>query len=111
MYMDNRPTHWASCMLLVMIPQNTCINIIPRSYVHVWNRCAKYTFQHPPPPQVCGDGQAVEGDAVVPLRSGLLPGAQTRIVLRGVYHSMSRIGTFEEDSGTCVYVRLGTVEC
>lgn len=59
------------------------------TYVHAWMHAW----------QVCGDGQRVEGDAVVPLRAALLPGAQARLVLRGVYHSMSRIGTFDEDSG------------
>jgi hypothetical protein len=61
--------------------------------------------------QVCGEGGGVEGDAVVPLRSALLPGGARRIVLRGVYHSMSRIGTFDEDSGkrgdACVWRMAG----
>lgn len=32
---------------------NTCINIIPRSYVHVWNRCAKYASTPRTPPPRC----------------------------------------------------------
>ena len=46
-------------------------------------------------PQVMGEGEGVEGDCVVPLRCALLEGA-ANIVLDGVYHSMSRIGTFDE---------------
>jgi hypothetical protein len=51
----------------------------------------------PAAPQVCGDGNGVEGDAVVPLCSALLDGAE-HIVLDGVLHSMSRIRTFDEKS-------------
>lgn len=50
--------------------------------------------------QVCGDGEGIEGDCVVPLGSALLPGAR-HVILDGVYHSMSRIGTFDEESGEC----------
>lgn len=41
---------------------------------------------------------AVVGDAVVPLSvaAGGLPGADARVVLDGVWHSMSRLGTFKE---------------
>jgi len=39
---------------------------------------------------VCGDG-------VVPNRCALLEGAEN-IVIGGVFHSMSQIGTFEEES-------------
>lgn len=52
--------------------------------------------------EVCGEGEAVEGDAVVPLSSATLDGAAT-LVLDGVYHSMSRIGTFDEESGVVWY--------
>ena len=45
--------------------------------------------------QVCGAGHEVVGDAVVPLDSALLPGAQ-HVVLDGVFHSMSRVRTFNE---------------
>ena len=48
----------------------------------------------PPCPQVCGEGHLVEGDAVVPLRAALLAGAH-HIVLDGVFHSMSQLGTFK----------------
>eukprot|EP00887_Chlorella_sp_A99_P001212 scaffold14.g1212.t1 len=51
---------------------------------------------------VCGDGHGVEGDAVVPLSSALLEGAQ-HVVLDGVYHSMSKIRTFNEPSGNIWY--------
>jgi hypothetical protein len=46
----------------------------------------------PPAPAV------VVGDAVVPLSvaSGGLPGADARVVLDGVWHSMSRLGTFKD---------------
>lgn len=44
--------------------------------------------------QVCGEGHLVEGDAVVPLRAALLAGAH-HIVLDGVFHSMSQLGTFK----------------
>ncbi|PRW60544.1 alpha beta-hydrolase isoform B [Chlorella sorokiniana] len=39
--------------------------------------------------QVCGEGHRIVGDAVVPLGSALLDGAQ-HVVLDGVFHSMSR---------------------
>ncbi len=55
----------------------------------------------PPSPltaQVCGEGEGIAGDCVVPLGSALLPGAR-QVVLDGVFHSMSRIGTFDEESG------------
>jgi hypothetical protein len=46
---------------------------------------------------VVGEGDGVHGDCVVPLRCALLPGAgATNLVLDGVFHSMSRIGTFDE---------------
>ena len=40
----------------------------------------------------------MEGDCVVPLRSAFLAGAR-QVLLDGVFHSMSRIGTFEEAAG------------
>eukprot|EP00798_Chlamydomonas_sp_ICE-L_P011878 gene11878-14984_t len=52
--------------------------------------------------QVCGVGQEVEGDCVVPIDSAFLHGAK-QIVLDGVYHSMSRVGTFEEKSSLSSY--------
>lgn len=51
--------------------------------------------------QVLGRGHNVEGDAVVPLKSALLQGAK-HVILDDVLHSMSRIGTFEEDAGNGV---------
>lgn len=48
--------------------------------------------------QVCGEGEGIVGDAVVPLQSALLEGAE-HVVLDGVFHSMSRVGTFDTDSG------------
>ncbi|GAX79510.1 hypothetical protein CEUSTIGMA_g6951.t1 [Chlamydomonas eustigma] len=52
--------------------------------------------------QVCGEGQGVEGDAVVPLSCAFLGGSR-QVLLEGVWHSMSRIGTFEEPSGRVWY--------
>ena len=49
--------------------------------------------------QVCGEGQDVIGDAVVPLRSMFLDGAEN-IELPGVFHSMSKIGTYDSPGGT-----------
>ena len=48
--------------------------------------------------QVCGRGDGVEGDAVVPLASALLEGSE-HVVVPGAYHSMSRVQTFSEPSG------------
>ena len=48
--------------------------------------------------QVCGRGNGVMGDGIVPLESAMLEGA-AQVVLDGVFHSMSRAGTFEEPSG------------
>ncbi len=60
-------------------------------------------------PQVCGEGQGVEGDAVVPLRSAFLAGAR-HVVLPGVWHSMSRIGTFEGESEVPWYGSEGVLD-
>lgn len=49
--------------------------------------------------QVCGEGQDIIGDAVVPLRSMFLDGAEN-IELPGVFHSMSKIGTYDSPGGT-----------
>jgi hypothetical protein len=48
--------------------------------------------------QVCGDGEGLVGDAVVPICSAMLEGAQ-QVALNGVFHSMSRVGTFNKPSG------------
>ncbi|KAK9821764.1 hypothetical protein WJX81_006068 [Elliptochloris bilobata] len=50
-------------------------------------------YAHSSYSQVCGDGHAEEGDCVVPLSSAHLPGAKN-VVLEGVYHSTSRVGTY-----------------
>ncbi|KAF5834129.1 hypothetical protein DUNSADRAFT_9289 [Dunaliella salina] len=52
--------------------------------------------------QVCAEGQGTVGDAVVPLQSAYLAGAR-QLVIPGVWHSMSRIGTFEDESGVVWY--------
>uniref|UniRef100_A0A7S3QUW5 Uncharacterized protein n=1 Tax=Dunaliella tertiolecta TaxID=3047 RepID=A0A7S3QUW5_DUNTE len=52
--------------------------------------------------QVCAEGQGNVGDAVVPLQSAYLAGAR-QLVIPGVWHSMSRVGTFEEESGVVWY--------
>jgi pimeloyl-ACP methyl ester carboxylesterase len=51
---------------------------------------------------VGGDGDGVVGDAVVPLSVALLEGAQ-HVELPGVWHSVSRVGTFDEASGVSWY--------
>lgn len=43
---------------------------------------------------MCGVGDVV-GDCVVPLEWALLEGAE-QVVLEGVFHSMSKIGSYEE---------------
>lgn len=48
--------------------------------------------------QVIGRGHDVEGDAVVPLESALLDGAE-HVILDDVMHSMSRVRTFDEPAG------------
>jgi len=48
--------------------------------------------------EVCGEGQGVLGDAVVPLKSAFLEGGR-HVLLPGVWHSMSQIGTFDTASG------------
>lgn len=52
--------------------------------------------------QVCGEGDGVVGDAVVPNDFALLDGAAAN-VLDGVFHSMSKVGTYDEDSGEVWY--------
>jgi hypothetical protein len=46
--------------------------------------------------------EAAVGDAVVPMSCALLPGA-AHVVLDGVWHSMSKVGTFDEESGVVWY--------
>ncbi|KXZ45266.1 hypothetical protein GPECTOR_56g362 [Gonium pectorale] len=60
--------------------------------------------------EVCGDGEGVAGDCVVPLGSAMLSGAR-QVVLDGVYHSMSRIGTFDEESGVVWYGSEDVLDC
>jgi hypothetical protein len=57
--------------------------------------------------QVCGEGQGVEGDGVVPLQSAMLEGAE-QVIIDGVFHSMSRLGTFDEPTGECPSPTIGT---
>lgn len=49
-----------------------------------------------------GEAEGVVGDAVVPLSCALLQGA-TQLVLDGVWHSMSKVGTFDEASNVVWY--------
>ena len=44
--------------------------------------------------QVCGSGEGVEGDAVVPNDFAVLDGADN-IIIDGVFHSMSKVGTYD----------------
>jgi len=44
---------------------------------------------------VCGDGNGTEGDCVVPLQATFIEGCEQQ-VLNGVFHSMSKIGTYSE---------------
>lgn len=53
-----------------------CVTHSPEGSCSVLGACA---------PQVCGEGHGVEGDAVVPLQSALLEGAE-HVVLDGVFH-------------------------
>ena len=55
-------------------------------------------YAHDSYTQVCGDGQGVIGDAIVPVTSAVLEGAHN-VVIPGVLHSMSKLGTWDEDSG------------
>jgi hypothetical protein len=48
--------------------------------------------------EVCGEGQGVLGDAVVPLQSAFLDGAEN-LTIPGVFHSMSKLGTFSTEGG------------
>ena len=48
--------------------------------------------------QVIGRGHDVDGDAVVPLESALLDGAE-HVVFDDVMHSMSKVRTFDEPAG------------
>ena len=52
--------------------------------------------------QLLGAAEGVVGDAVVPLECALLDGAH-HVVLDGVWHSMSKVGTFDEESGVVWY--------
>lgn len=65
--------------------------------------------------QVCGEGEGVIGDAVVPLRSMFLEGADN-VEVPGVFHSMSRVGTYDSPGGTAHDLgfrqdRLGMAGC
>ena len=46
--------------------------------------------------QVCGEGGGIEGDAVVPNEFAVLEGASSNLVIDGCFHSMSRVGTYDE---------------
>ena len=52
--------------------------------------------------EVCGEGEGVVGDAVVPLSHVFLAGS-SQVLLEGVWHSMSRVGTFEKKSSQVWY--------
>jgi len=52
--------------------------------------------------QVCGDGGGVEGDAVVPNEFAVLEGA-SNLVIDGCFHSMSRVGTYDEPAKDAWY--------
>jgi hypothetical protein len=52
--------------------------------------------------QVCGEGDGVEGDAVVPNAYATLPGARN-ITIDGVFHSMSKVGTYDESAAESWY--------
>lgn len=67
------------------------------------------SYAHDSYTQVCGEGEGVEGDAVVPLRSALLEGAQ-QIQLPGVLHNVSRIGTYDDPSGLPWYGSADVVD-
>lgn len=58
--------------------------------------------------QVCGEGDGVWGDCVVPLTLATLDGA-TNVVLEGVRHSMARIGTWDE-RGASDHVWYGSAQ-
>ncbi|GIL87480.1 hypothetical protein Vretimale_1625 [Volvox reticuliferus] len=60
--------------------------------------------------EVCGEGEGLVGDCVVPLSSAMLPGAR-HVILDGVFHSMSKIGTFDEDSGQVWYGSEDVLDC
>jgi len=52
--------------------------------------------------EVVGEGLGVEGDSVVPCRCAFLPGARN-VLLDGIFHSMSRPGTFDEGTDNFWY--------
>ncbi|GLI70045.1 hypothetical protein VaNZ11_014812 [Volvox africanus] len=60
--------------------------------------------------EVCGEGEGQVGDCVVPLSAAMLPGAR-QVILDGVFHSMSQIGTFDEDSGNVWYGSENVLDC
>ena len=53
--------------------------------------------------QVCGEGGGVEGDAVVPNEFAVLEGASSNLVIDGCFHSMSRVGTYDEPAKDAWY--------
>jgi pimeloyl-ACP methyl ester carboxylesterase len=60
--------------------------------------------------QVCGEGDMIVGDAVVPCEYAVLDGAEN-IVLEGVFHSMSKVGTYDEDSKEVWYGSDEVLDC
>lgn len=52
--------------------------------------------------QVCGEADGVVGDAVVPSEYATLEGA-LNVSVEGVFHSMSKVGTYAEDSNEAWY--------
>lgn len=53
--------------------------------------------------QVCGEGGGVEGDAVVPNEFAVLEGASSNLIIDGCFHSMSRVGTYDEPAKDAWY--------
>jgi len=53
--------------------------------------------------QVCGEGSGVEGDAVVPNEFASLEGATSNLIIDGCFHSMSRVGTYDEPAKDAWY--------
>lgn len=69
-----------------------------------------YHFSRGTQVQVCGEGEGVRGDAVVPVTCALLEGADT-IEVPGIFHSMSRVGTFQEPGSTLTFQDLAYQTC
>lgn len=104
--LESHATLAAQTLLLRAVAWIQTCELSVHCVIHSMQCCMLYHAAHAV--QVCGEGSTV-GDAVVPLQSAFLDGADC-MELQGVFHSMSRLGTYSEASGVH-FLRLHLIVC